>query len=82
MDANLAALRSQQNLLQANALLGREVHLQLDTDRSVTGVVTAVNIEAGTPKIVVNDQAYDMSQLRSVSLVQPEPIEPIEQTEP
>ena len=72
MEISLAALRGQQDFLQANALLGREVNLQIDTDSAVTGVVTAVNIEAGTPKIVVNDQAYDMSKLFAVSLAQPE----------
>ena len=71
MEANLAALRVQQDFLQANALLGREVNLQTDTDSHITGVVTDVNIEAGTPKIVVNDRAYDLSQLLAVSLAEP-----------
>jgi flagellar basal-body rod modification protein FlgD len=72
MQSSLIALKSQQDLLQANALLGREVNLQIDKDKSVTGVISAVNIEAGTPKIVVNGTAYDMSKLYSVSLAEPE----------
>jgi flagellar basal-body rod modification protein FlgD len=73
MEANISALRTQQNFVQANALLGREVSLQISKDQTVQGVVSAVSIEAGTPKIVVNDQAYDMGSLLSVSLVQPQP---------
>ena len=72
MGSNISALRSQQDFVQANALLGREVNLQINKDTTVHGVVSAVNIEAGTPKIVVNDQAYDMASLLSVSLVQPQ----------
>lgn len=68
MQTSLASLSSQQDLLQANGLLGRQVNLQIDKDKSVTGVVSAVNIEAGTPKIVVNGTAYEMSKLMSVSL--------------
>lgn len=73
MEADISALRTQQNFVQANALIGREVKLQIAPDQFVHGVVSAVNIEAGTPKIVVNDQAYDMTSLLSVSLVQPQP---------
>lgn len=73
MEVNISALRTQQNFVQANALLGRDVKLQISKDQTVHGVVSAVNIEAGTPKIVVNDQAYDMASLLSVSLVQPQP---------
>lgn len=72
MKSSLAAMSAQQDLLQANALLGREVNLQINKDTSVTGVVSAVNIEAGTPKIVVNGTAYEMGKLISVSEAQPE----------
>jgi flagellar basal-body rod modification protein FlgD len=73
MQTSLAALLSQQDFSQASAVLGREVNLQIDKDTTVQGVVTAVNIEAGTPKIVVNGQSYDMASLLSVSLAQPQP---------
>ncbi|HMJ92312.1 MAG TPA: flagellar hook capping FlgD N-terminal domain-containing protein [Candidatus Acidoferrum sp.] len=72
MQSDIAALRMQQDFVQANSLLGREVILQLGSEDTVRGVVSAVDIEAGTPKIVVNDQAYDMANLLSVSLVQPQ----------
>jgi len=76
MQANLSALRVQQDLLQANELIGREVLLRVDANQTVTGVVSAVTIEAGTPKIVVNDKAYDLGQLVAVSLPEPEPATP------
>jgi flagellar basal-body rod modification protein FlgD len=71
MQSSMAAISAQQDLLNANALLGREVNLQIEKDKSVTGVVSAVNIEAGTPKIVVNGTAYEMSKLISVSEAAP-----------
>jgi flagellar basal-body rod modification protein FlgD len=72
MQSDIAALRMQQDFVQANSLLGREVILQVGSGDTVRGVVSAVDIEAGTPKIVVNDQAYDMASLLSVSLVPPQ----------
>ena len=53
-------------LVQANNLLGRVVTLQTGQDTSVSGSVTAVQVEAGTPKIVVNGQAYPLSELLSI----------------
>jgi flagellar basal-body rod modification protein FlgD len=82
MQTSLAGLRSQQDFVSANALLGREVNLQTDQDTIVHGVVSAVTIEAGMPKIVVNDQAYDMSSLLSVSLVQPQPAQTTQPSQP
>lgn len=67
LQSELAALRSDQRLLQANALLGRTVALQADAETIVAGIVDAVRIEAGTPQIVVNGQSYDLSQLVSVT---------------
>ncbi len=72
MDANLAALRAQQDVLQANSLIGREVKLQIDKDTTATGVVSAVNLEAGTPKIVVNGTAYELGQILSLTAPPPE----------
>jgi flagellar basal-body rod modification protein FlgD len=72
MQTDIAALRAQQAVVQANALLGREVNVQVDQETVVRGVVSAVTFEAGTPKIVVDDQAYDISRVLSVSLAQPQ----------
>jgi flagellar basal-body rod modification protein FlgD len=53
--------------LQANSLLGRTVMLSTDDNSYVGGVVSAVQIQAGTPQIVVNGQSYDLSQLAGIA---------------
>jgi flagellar basal-body rod modification protein FlgD len=66
LSAEFARLRTQEQFLQANALVGRTVELQVDQDNTVTGVVSGVKLVAGTPKIVVRGQPYDLSQLLGV----------------
>ena len=73
MQANIAQLGAQQKFLQANDLIGRSVALQ-NGDKSVTtGVVSAVQVQAGTPMLVINGQSYDLSQVLSVAAAQPQP---------
>ena len=72
MQQNLAGIQSGQTALQANALLGQTVQLQTTPGQTVTGVVSAVNFQAGTPTLTVNGQSYDLSQVLSVSLAQPQ----------
>ena len=66
MEQDIAGLRAQQSLLQASALLGNTVQIQTGIDTTITGVVSAVNIEEGMPFIVVNGEEYDLSQLLSI----------------
>ena len=73
MQQNLAALQSGQAVLQANDLLGRTVQVQPAQGQPVSGPVTAVHFQAGSPAITVNGQSYDLSQVLSVSLAQPQP---------
>ena len=72
MQSDLAALRNDQQLLQANSLLGRTVTLQADSETTVAGTVDAVQIKAGTPLILVNGQTYDLSQLITVTPTVPQ----------
>jgi len=67
MQSDIASLRSQQEILQANSLLGRTVEIQDESKAKVTGLVTAVQMEAGTPKLVVNGTRYDLSNLLSIT---------------
>lgn len=67
MTADIAALREQQQILQANAMLGRNVVVQVDGELVAQGTVTAVQMEAGTPKIVINGQAHELSQVLSIA---------------
>jgi flagellar basal-body rod modification protein FlgD len=74
VQADLRQLSSDQQVLQANALLGRTVQVQTSpTATPVVGEVTAVHFDAGTPKVVVNGQSYDLSQLLTIA---PTTIEP------
>lgn len=67
MTADIAALREQQQILQANGMLGRNVVVQVDGGLVAQGTVTAVQMEAGTPKLVVNGQAYELSRVLSIT---------------
>jgi len=67
MATNIASLRTEQEFLQANALLGRTVALQTGQDTPTTGTVSAVEVDAGTPKLVVNGQPYDLSQVLTIT---------------
>jgi flagellar basal-body rod modification protein FlgD len=66
MQTDIAQLRAEQQLLQANSLLGRTVEIQDESKARFTGPVTAVQLEEGTPKLVVNGKRYDLSQLVSI----------------
>jgi flagellar basal-body rod modification protein FlgD len=63
MQADLARLRADQQVLQANSLLGRTVEVQVDEVTRTSGLVSAVLMEAGKPNVVVGDQSYDLSRV-------------------
>jgi flagellar basal-body rod modification protein FlgD len=54
--------------LQAAGLLGQTVSVTADGTTPVTGVVSGVAIQDGTPEIIVNGQAYALNQ---ISLIEP-----------
>lgn len=70
MQTNMAAVQSGLTGLAANSLLGKTVNLQTTNGLTVTGVVSSVQYQSGTPSIVVNGQPYDLSQVTSVSQTQ------------
>jgi len=65
MQNDIAQLRAQQQWLQANSLLGRTVEIH-DGISTQLGQVTAVQMEEGTPELVVNGSAYDLSSVLSI----------------
>jgi flagellar basal-body rod modification protein FlgD len=67
MQQDIAAMHSEQQILQANAMIGRSVQLQPTKDAPTSGIVSAIEIEAGTPRIVVNGTSYDLGEVRSIS---------------
>lgn len=62
MASDIAKLQSNEQFTSANNMLGRTVSL----DDNTAGVVSGVNRESGTPKILVNGLYYDLSQVQSV----------------
>jgi flagellar basal-body rod modification protein FlgD len=67
MSANIATMLTQQQIMQANGMLGGTVTLQVDDTTISKGVVQAVQLDNGTPKIIVNNTAYDLSQVLTIA---------------
>jgi flagellar basal-body rod modification protein FlgD len=67
MQLNMATMVSQQQLLQANGLIGRLVELDLGGGLVAAGVVSGVVVDAAGPRLIVDGQPYDMSQVLSVA---------------
>jgi flagellar basal-body rod modification protein FlgD len=67
MQQDIAKLQTDQQFLQANSMLGRVVTLQDDQGNLVNGIVTAIDVQAGTPQLVVNNQDYDLSTVLSIA---------------
>jgi flagellar basal-body rod modification protein FlgD len=66
MEAQMQQLTSQQQILQANSMIGRTVTLQLDSNTATTGVVDGVQIDSGIPRVVVGGHAFDLSQVLTI----------------
>jgi flagellar basal-body rod modification protein FlgD len=67
LQKELSALGSSQSLMQANALLGRQVVVQVDASTVTQGVVSSVVVDSGVPKVVVNGTAYDLTNVFAIS---------------
>lgn len=67
MQADIARMREDQSILQANSLLGRTVIIQSEDGTTTGGLVTAVHVEAGTPKVAVGEGLYDLSQVTLIT---------------
>lgn len=67
MQQDLSRLRMDQQVLQANSLLGRTVDIQVDDSTMTRGLVTAVHVEAGTPKVEVDGRSYDLSKVLTIA---------------
>ncbi|HRY47456.1 MAG TPA: flagellar hook capping FlgD N-terminal domain-containing protein [Candidatus Paceibacterota bacterium] len=70
------SIQTDMSRLQATSLLGQQVEL-IQTDEEgeqtlIRGMVTAVQMEAGKPKIVVDGQSYELTTLQTVNLIQPQ----------
>ena len=69
-NTGITQLQNTEQCQQADGLLGCTVMLQSDSNTQVSGTVSAVTIDSGTPQIVVNGQSYSLSQVVGVTLPQ------------
>ena len=67
MQTGVASVQSGLAGMEANSLLGATVSLQTAAGQDVTGVVSSIQYQSGTPNIMINGQAYDPSLVTSVS---------------
>lgn len=67
MESVMSTMSTSQQATQANSLLGQTVTLQVDKSTTAQGVVSAVDLSAGTPKLVINGSKYDLSQVITVT---------------
>jgi flagellar basal-body rod modification protein FlgD len=73
MQQDISKLQTDQEFMQANAVLGRAVTLQDSQGNLVSGTVSAVQVQAGTPQLIVNGRAYDLGALLSIAPVTSNP---------
>jgi flagellar basal-body rod modification protein FlgD len=71
--AQFSALQTAQNtdtdvqVLQANTLLGRTVTVTATGGAQISGLVSAVQMQAGTPQVVVNGGVYALNQISDIT---------------
>ena len=68
MSGEITKLRADSQTLQATSLLGKTVAVPgaTDKDAQVVGIVSAVEIKAGKPMIIVNDKSFELSSVLSI----------------
>ena len=68
MQSDMSGLRTDQQVAQANGMIGRTVTLKDATGAVATGVVSGLTLAGGTPQILVNGQAYALSSVIGVTV--------------
>lgn len=66
MQSDMAQLRSEQQVLQANSLIGRQVTVLDDSKTILGGQVSAVHMLDGSPRLVVGGDDYSLSQVLTI----------------
>jgi flagellar basal-body rod modification protein FlgD len=66
MQNDLSQLRSDQQLGQASALLGKKVTWTDAKGVSSSGVVSGIQIAAGVPQVVVNGQTHGLDEITGI----------------
>jgi flagellar basal-body rod modification protein FlgD len=70
MQTDLAQLTSDQQLGQADSLLGKTVTFQGEDGAASSGVVSAIQIQDGTPLLIVNGQSLLLSDVETITPAQ------------
>lgn len=80
MQGDIAQLQKQQQFLQANSLLGRQVSVVDESGNLFQGTVSAVEVHAGDPYLVVGGRLFDLGALagfqQAPAAVTPNPTPP------
>jgi flagellar basal-body rod modification protein FlgD len=67
MQTQLANLGVSNEISQADALLGKQVTLQLDPTTTAQGTVTGIDTSANVPQIIVNGESYTLDKVISIT---------------
>lgn len=67
MQADIARLQADQQLATANSLIGRQVELRPQDGNPVSGVVTGALVVSDSPHIIVNNTAYPLGDVLSLT---------------
>lgn len=62
-----AQSRSAQQLFQATALIGQTVEVEAADGSPMMGIVSTVRVVAGSPKLIIGEDSYDLNQVHTVS---------------
>ncbi|MDD5348795.1 MAG: flagellar hook capping FlgD N-terminal domain-containing protein [Chthoniobacteraceae bacterium] len=71
LSENMAAFTQQQGVANASNYLGKTVTVLDEDGNNITGVVSAVSVDSGTPKLIVNGAAYGIDAVTNVAINQP-----------
>lgn len=66
MQEEIAQLRSRQEFVQANSLIGRQVELATEGDAHRVGTVSAIRMVEGKPQLMVGEEAHSLDQVLRV----------------
>lgn len=68
MQGDISQMRSQQQVLQAMALLDKEVVAQSSKSGVITGVVKGFDVEENTPKLMIGTEKVDLKDILTIRL--------------
>ncbi len=67
MQVDIAGLRTDQQVLQATSLIGRTVSIRTTGGETVSGLVSGLNLEGVTPRVVVNGLPYPVGDVLGIT---------------